>query len=228
MNRILVVEDDRDIAELIGRYPGERRPRGAVPHQWRRSHGRGPAHAAGLLILDLMLPQRRRPGNLPRRARRSGDRRHPDHHADRARRRIGPHRRPRTGRRRLRHQAVLAQGTGGPRQCPAAPHQTAGVWKKILRYAPAIDLIRHLVFDDTREVKLTAKEFLLLAYFSNIAAGCCRESCCCRTCGDITTPAARGLTAVHGAAGRKAAGADRRDRDDQAVWLQTIVCRPRR
>ena len=37
--------------------------------------------------------------------------------------------------------------------------------EKILRYGTLrIDLDRHLVFDDTREVKLTAKEFLLLQY----------------------------------------------------------------
>ena len=39
--------------------------------------------------------------------------------------------------------------------------------------------------------KLTAKEFLLLQYLVSTAAACCRAICCSPTCGATSTPAAR-------------------------------------
>jgi len=63
----------------------------------------------------------------------------------------------------------------------------------IVRYQNiAIDADRHIVTLDGVEVKLTAKEFLLLQYLVNTAVACCRATCSSPTSGGISTLAAHG------------------------------------
>ena len=123
--------------------------------------------APDLLVLDLMLPHvdgleicRRVRGER-------GDRRDPDHHADRARRRVRAHRRPRARRRRLPREAVQPERARRARARAAAPRATrhgAGARRRSPTVRSRVDTERHIVSSDGRDVTLTAKEFLLLEY----------------------------------------------------------------
>ena len=53
------------------------------------------------------------------------------------------------------------------------------------------DLAKHTVTSDGTEVKLTAKEFLLLRYLLEHRGRVSHATCCSVTSGVITTPAAR-------------------------------------
>jgi hypothetical protein len=55
-----------------------------------------------------------------------------------------------------------------------------------------MDLVRHTVTDDGRDVVLTAKEFLLLQNPSNTGAACYHATLCSTKSGDTATRAARG------------------------------------
>ena len=165
MSRILIVEDDRDIAELVAHYLqqaghathvlAEGTAAGRVAHEW----------GAELAILDVMLPGLS--GLDICRALRSD----PDlatlplilltaraEEADRIR--------------------GLEIGADDYVVKPFSPREVVARVNALLRrtrrasmptpqlqYGPiTIDLARHVVTDDGREVHLTAKEFLLLQY----------------------------------------------------------------
>jgi DNA-binding response OmpR family regulator len=166
MNRILVVEDDRDIAELIVHYLANAGHEAQILTNGAEAMGAARRTPPDVLILDRMLPgadgleicraMRGDPATagipiimLTARAEES----------DRI---VG-----------------LELGADDYVTKPFSPKELVArvnallrrtkrqaVEEKILRYGTLrIDLDRHLVFDDTREVKLTAKEFLLLQYF---------------------------------------------------------------
>ena len=123
--RLLVVEDDPDISMLLAHSLGragfavETLSSGAevLAEARRRTPDLDPAGP------DAARP--RRPGSLPRAARRSGHRGDPDHHAHRPRRGVRPHRRARAGRRRLHHQAVQPERSRRARPRAAAPRAAA-------------------------------------------------------------------------------------------------------
>ena len=166
MNRILVVEDDRDIAELIVHYLANAGHEAQILTNGAEAMSAARKTPPDVLILDRMLPgadgleicraMRGDPATagipiimLTARAEES----------DRI---VG-----------------LELGADDYVTKPFSPKELVArvnallrrtkrqaVEEKILRYGTLrIDLDRHLVFDDTREVKLTAKEFLLLQYF---------------------------------------------------------------
>jgi DNA-binding response OmpR family regulator len=166
MNRILVVEDDRDIAELIVHYLANAGHEAQILTNGAEAMSAARKTPPDVLILDRMLPgadgleicraMRGDPATasipiimLTARAEES----------DRI---VG-----------------LELGADDYVTKPFSPKELVArvnallrrtkrqaADEKILRYGTLrIDLDRHLVFDDTREVKLTAKEFLLLQYF---------------------------------------------------------------
>ena len=124
MARVLVVDDDHTVREVVVSYLRAGRPRRARGRRRRDgAASRCATDPADLVVLDLMLPGidglevcRR----LREQQRRAG------HHADRARRRDRPGRRPRAGRRRLRDQAVQPARAGAAGRLGAAPGGRAG------------------------------------------------------------------------------------------------------
>ncbi len=125
--RVLVVEDDPDISELVARYLDKA---GILDHACRIRAGRArrrPQQASGSDRAGLDAAAHRRARSLPVAARRRKNRGDSDHHADRARRRIRTHRRPRDGRRRLPRQALQPQRARRPRAGAASPRPAPGV-----------------------------------------------------------------------------------------------------
>jgi two-component system alkaline phosphatase synthesis response regulator PhoP len=166
MNRILVVEDDRDIADLIVHYLTNAGHEARVLSNGAEAMSAARREPPDVLILDRMLPGA--DGLEICRAMR-GD---PatagipiimlTARAEEADRIVGLElgaddyvTKPFSPKELVaRVNALLRRSR---RQAPE---------ERILRYGTLrIDLDRHLVHDDTREVKLTAKEFLLLQYF---------------------------------------------------------------
>jgi DNA-binding response OmpR family regulator len=166
MNRILVVEDDRDIADLIVHYLANAGHEAQVLTNGAEAMGAARRTPPDVLILDRMLPgadgleicraMRGDPATagipiimLTARAEES----------DRI---VG-----------------LELGADDYVTKPFSPKELVArvnallrrtrrqvAEERILRYGTLrLDLDRHLVHDDTREVRLTAKEFLLLQYF---------------------------------------------------------------
>jgi DNA-binding response OmpR family regulator len=166
MNRILVVEDDRDIADLIVHYLTNAGHDAQVLTNGAEAMGAARRQPPDVLILDRMLPgadgleicraMRLDPATagipiimLTARAEES----------DRI---VG-----------------LELGADDYVTKPFSPKELVArvnallrrtrrqaAEERILRYGTLrLDLDRHLVHDDTREVRLTAKEFLLLQYF---------------------------------------------------------------
>ena len=120
---------------------GDRRGDPAEPRQGRLRRAPGTATATGpgrhphgcrpaAVILDVGLPGHRRHRGLPPAARRRRLDAGPVR--DRPRRRGRPDRRPGDGRRRLRHQAVLAARAGRPGDRRAAPHRRAPTSETVL------------------------------------------------------------------------------------------------
>jgi len=165
MSRILVVEDDRDIADLIRHYLAKAGHEVEVFASGSLALARVREEIPDVLILDLMLPGmsgievcrtiREEPAiaRLPiimvtARAQES-DRVHglesgADDYVTK----------PFSARELVARVAALLRR--------AAPASDAG---GVLRYAAlTVDLDRHVVTDTGREVRLTAKEFLLLEY----------------------------------------------------------------
>jgi two-component system, OmpR family, alkaline phosphatase synthesis response regulator PhoP len=165
MSRILVVEDDADIAELIGHYlqraghAVERLESGrdVLPHLRR--------DVPDLIILDLMLPGL--DGLMVCQAVRSEPRTAAvpiimlTARADESDRIVGLElgaddyvTKPFSPKELVARVAALLRRT--ERRAPP---------ERVLRYGPiVIDADRHVVTVDDREVRLTAKEFLLLQY----------------------------------------------------------------
>jgi two-component system alkaline phosphatase synthesis response regulator PhoP len=166
MNRILVVEDDRDIADLIVHYLANAGHEAQVLTNGAEAMGAARRTPPDVLILDRMLPGA--DGLEICRAMR-GD---PatagipiimlTARAEEADRIVG-----------------LELGADDYVTKPFSPKELVArvnallrrtkrqaTEDRILRYGTlSLDLDRHLVHDDTREVRLTAKEFLLLQYF---------------------------------------------------------------
>ncbi len=164
--RILVAEDDPDIGSLLEHYL---KKAGFLPTLVASGRDVMPQikrDTPDLVVLDLMLPGL--DGLQLCRAIRADadDRGDSDHHADGQGRGIRSHRRPRARRGRLHHQAVQPERSGGARHarcCGAriAPRRpTTGMSYGTL----TVDVDRHVVKVSGDEVKLTAKEFLLLQY----------------------------------------------------------------
>ena len=163
---ILVVEDDADIAELIAHYlekAGHRVERltsgsdvlpqlreGAGGSRHPRSHAAGHGRPASSARRCAPI---RRPPRIPiimLTAR--------GEEADRI---SGP----RARRRRLRHQAVQPEGADARASRRSSAALAAADDRRPPRYGPiTIDADRHQVTLDGEEVRLTAKEFLLLQY----------------------------------------------------------------
>ena len=155
--RILVVDDDEALAEMIG----------IVLH----SEGFEPVFCADgakalevfqaikpdLVLLDLMLPgwTASRSAADPCRVRR------PDRHADGQVRHLGRGARPRVRRRRLRGQAVQAQGARCPGPATAAPGRPEGPGNTVDR-RPQHRRRRSRVRRGDEEINLTPLEFDLL------------------------------------------------------------------
>ena len=163
--RVLVVDDEVNIAELISmalRYEG---------WQVEAAHTGAKAVAAAkdlrpdAVVLDMMLPDfdglevlRRMRAHRPRRARAV---------PDRPRRRRGPGRRADRGRRRLRHQAVLAGGGRGPAARPdASRRRPAGSRRRRCSPSATSASTRTATRScrDGAEISLTATEFELLRF----------------------------------------------------------------
>ncbi len=162
MHRILLIDDDELLAAPLADYL--RRFDMQLDSATRPSAGlamlaRGGYDAA---ILDVMLPEM--DGfELCRTIRRTAFA--ADHHAQRARRGDGPHRRPRTRRRRLPAQALRTARTGreaadhpAPRRVPASTTARA----QLLFDGLHIDLQRRQVQRHGEPVDLTGTEFELL------------------------------------------------------------------
>ncbi len=164
MSRILVVEDDRDIADLIRHYLARAGHDVEAVASGREAIARVRANAPDLLILDLMLPGM---GGLEvcREIRNDA--------ATACLPIIMVTARAQEGDRIL----GLESGADDYVTKPFSPRElVARVAALLRRAAPAsqadvlrhatlaIDLERHVVTDDGREVRLTAKEFLLLEY----------------------------------------------------------------
>jgi len=167
MNRILVVEDDRDIADLIVHYLANAGHEAQVLTNGAEAMGAARRTPPDVLILDRMLPgadgleicraMRSDPATagipiimLTARAEESdrivGLELGADDYVTK----------PFSPKELVARVNALLRRT----KRPAAPEE------RILRYGTLrLDLDRHLVLDDTREVRLTAKEFLLLQYF---------------------------------------------------------------
>ena len=162
MPHILVVDDDREIRDLLSRFLEKA---GHARHRRARRAGGPPRLALGryhLVVLDLMMP-----GERARiRALAAHPVRRADRHADRDGRGDRPHRRPGTRRRRLRRQALQPARIAGPHPRRAAPRgDGTGRAKeppaKAIRFAgwtlePAR---RRLLNPDGAEVPLTGGEY---------------------------------------------------------------------
>ncbi len=166
MTRILVVEDDRDIADLIVHYIEKAGWQAHVATSGSEGLAQARHTLPDCLVLDVMLPGMDGLEVCRALAERIGHGRSADHHADRAWRGNGSHRRPRARRGRLPGEAVQPRRAGGAH--PGAP--AAHAPDRNVRSAHAfgditMDLSRHTVVDHGREIRLTAKEFMLLQYF---------------------------------------------------------------
>ncbi len=166
MSRVLVVEDDPDIAELIRHYLVKAQHQVDVVASGREAMTRVRSETPDLLILDLMLPEvsglevcrsiredpaiARLPIIMVTARAQEGDRiRGLESGAD------DYVTKPFSARELVARVAALLR---------RATPETAG--EKTLHYATlTMDLERHVVLDGDRDVKLTAKEFLLLEYF---------------------------------------------------------------
>jgi DNA-binding response OmpR family regulator len=166
MNRILVVEDDRDIADLIVHYLANAGHEAQILTNGAEALSSARRNPPDVLILDRMLPGA--DGLEICRAMRSDPATAGvpiimlTARAEEADRIVG-----------------LELGADDYVTKPFSPKELVArvnallrrtrrqqAEERILRYGTLrIDLDRHLVHDDTREVKLTAKEFLLLQYF---------------------------------------------------------------
>ena len=166
MPRILVVEDDRDIAELIRHYLVKAGHRVDVLASGSEVLPRIQEEAPDVLILDLMLPGMsglevcrairgdasiaRLPIIMVTARAQEGDRilgleSGADDYVTK----------PFSPRELVARVGALLRRIGPP-PAGGAP----------LRYGPlTVDLDRHVVRDEDRDVRLTAKEFLLLGYF---------------------------------------------------------------
>jgi len=166
MSRVLVVEDDRDIAELIVHYLQKAGHTAEIVGTGNAALPRAKDNPPDLLILDRMLPGM--DGLLVCQALRA----EPATAAipiimltargEEAERIQGLElgaddyvTKPFSPRELMARVAALLRRTQRPARAPSEP----------LRYGPlTIDLDRHLVEIDGTEVRLTAKEFLLLQY----------------------------------------------------------------
>ena len=123
MSRILIVEDDNDIAALIAHYL--EKAGYTLRDRVRRRAGadRGEGNAARSRHPRFDAAGTERPRSLQGTPRRQphGGAAHP--HADGSRRRVGAHSRTRFGRRRLRREAVQPERADGARARAAAPHR---------------------------------------------------------------------------------------------------------
>jgi DNA-binding response OmpR family regulator len=167
MSRVLVVEDDPDIAELIRHYLVKARHEVDVVASGRDALTRVRDDRPDVLILDLMLPEMsglevcrsiredpavaRLPIIMVTARAQEGDRVHglesgADDYVTK----------PFSARELVARVGALLRR--------AAPEAASG--DQALRYGTVtMDLERHVVLDGERDIKLTAKEFLLLEYF---------------------------------------------------------------
>ena len=124
--RVLVVDDDPDMAALLARM---HRPRGHArrrsARRRRRARGGWPPRRPICVLLDVMLPGRERLRGLPAAENRSAHRAHPGGAGDRARGPRQPRARHRGRRGRFPLQAGAARGAGGAGKDAAAPARDA-------------------------------------------------------------------------------------------------------
>ena len=161
--RVLVVEDEPKMAELLARGLREEGHAADVAGRGEDALWMARAVAYDAIVLDVMLPGHRRVRDLPRAARRRGLDAGAD--ADRARRGRGPDRGPRRRRRRLPAEAVLVRraARAAARACPPGAGRAAGRRSRsaTLRLDPAT----RRAWRGETELELSAKEFALLEAF---------------------------------------------------------------
>ena len=126
MSRILIVEDDNDIAALIAHYLEKAGYGSEIVPDGGAGADRGEGNAARSRHPRFDAAGAERPRGVQGAARRQPHGGAAHHHADRARRRVGAHPRARFGRRRLRRQAVQSERADGARARAAAPRRAAG------------------------------------------------------------------------------------------------------
>ena len=165
---ILVVDDHREIRDLLAKYLARHEFRVSTAESAAKARRLLEASAIDLVVLDIMMPGEDGLVALPPAAR---DDRAAGHHADRDGRGHRPGGRARDGRRRLRRQAVQPARAAGPDQGRAAPRQQpaaaapAGSTPEPLRFDRwLLDVARReLVGEDGVAVPLSTAEFLLLS-----------------------------------------------------------------
>ncbi len=74
VDHILIVDDDREIRELVSSYLQKNGLRTSVPRTGARCAVFWTPMPSNLIVLDVMMPGRRRSGAVPRTARRAGTR----------------------------------------------------------------------------------------------------------------------------------------------------------
>ena len=163
--RILLVDDEQSIQTLLS-YPLRKDGYEVVTAvDGQEALDRFGETTFDLVVLDVMMPRRRRARGLPRAARPQHG---ADHHADREGRGDRQGRRPRARRRRLHHQAVLGARVPQPREGRAAPRgdgrATRAPTGRAARDPRAADRpARRAVRVRGDEVALTYVEFEILA-----------------------------------------------------------------
>ena len=177
--RLLVVEDDRPIAELVKHHFAERRLHRHHHRQWRRSSDPdrrdrpGPSHPR----LDDRRDERDR--GVPARSALALHHRLADHHADGSWRGRRSHPGPRDRGRRFRLEAVQPEGAPGESQCPPPPLVTEPCRGKVVVLEELSWTALLIAFAGTAErLHWVRPNTGSSTTFSNIPRGCFPGSSC--------------------------------------------------
>ena len=160
--RIFLVDDDAELCSLLGEFLKREGFTVEFEHEGNRGLQRAQQDGVDLVVLDVMLP-----GidgfEILRRLREQS--RVPGDHADRARRRCGPHRGTGTGRRRLPAEAFQPARTGGPHPRHSAALRTPSrrvLGRRLEVNGISLDPGTREVLPAASRVELTTFEFDIL------------------------------------------------------------------